>query len=96
MVSYNNDELLMLGGWKEESHLCDITAFSTANDSPNASLKPRTIVEKNAAGHIKFGFHGNQAAKVAKGHVIIFGTDHDDNSKLLEFKASTGRVDIFK
>ena len=59
MVSYNDTEFIILGGYGDRNSLCDVTIHCTASESPNSTLQPRTIVEKNAAEHIKFDSSGN-------------------------------------
>ena len=59
MISYNDTEFIILGGFSVRNSLCDTTIHCTASESPNGTLQPRTIVENNAARHIKFDNPGN-------------------------------------
>ena len=59
MVSYNDTEFIILGGYGNSNSLSDVSIHSTASESLNGTLQPRTIVEKNAAGHIKLDSLGN-------------------------------------
>ena len=76
MVSLNDTELIILGGVSHNYRkLCDVTILSTASQSSNGTLQLRTIVENNAAGHRKFYSDSKQVAKVAAGHIVIYGND---------------------
>ena len=58
MISYNETEFIILGGTKKNA-LCDVSIHSTASESPDDIMQPRTIIENNAAGHTKFDTEGN-------------------------------------
>ena len=76
MVSCNETEIMILGGVNLRHHkLCDVTILSTANESPKGTFQFRTIVESDAAGHRKFYSDSKQVAKVAAGHIVIYGND---------------------
>lgn len=93
MVSYSRDEIIILAGTGDNGYgSCEVNIHSTANESLNGISQTKTIVDKNAKGHIFSTVHGNEVAKVADGHVVFLGR----GCKLLEFKASTRRLDIIK
>ena len=58
-----------------------VTRHCTANYSTNGISNPRVIVRHDADGHKEFCSRGNQAVKVAEGHIVIF-----TGVSLLEFK----------
>ena len=60
MVSYSNSEFMILGG----SNTSAVTIHSTVNNSTQGITKPRTIIEHNTKGAMKFMSAGNQAATV--------------------------------
>ena len=59
MVSYNNDEFMILGGYGNSGYLCDVTINDTSNEYPNGMLEHRTIVQNNTDGHAVFETSGN-------------------------------------
>ena len=76
MVSCNDTEFMILGGVSHNYRkLSDVTILSTANESLNGTLQFRTIVENDTAGHRKFYSDSKQVAKVAAGHIVIYGND---------------------
>ena len=68
-----------------------VTRHCTANYSTNGISNPRVIVRHDADGHKEFCSRGNQAVKVAEGHIVIF-----TGVSLLEFKETTGKVKLLK
>ena len=68
-----------------------VTRHCTANYSTNGISNPRVIVRHDADGHKEFCSRGNQAVKVAEGHIVIF-----TGVSLLEFKQTTGKIKLLK
>ena len=92
MASLSDAEFIILGGnLTLDSNSSAVTRHCTTNEYANGISNPRTIVRHGARGHRSFISRGNQAVKVAEGHIVIFV-----GLTLLEFKENAGQVKLIK
>lgn len=60
MVSYSKDKIIILGGTKDNGNSSrEVNIHSTTNESLNGISQTKTIVDKNAKGHIASYVYGN-------------------------------------